>query len=90
MMKVIVNFGEQKVVVPCGNDGDLSIRNLIQLATSKYSKLVRSAVIPLDQVQLRLNNGAVLDPDDRVGDVLDDREEVRERLRRRRRRDAAK
>ncbi len=29
-----------------------------------------------DQVQLRLNNGAVVDPDDRVCDVVDDREEV--------------
>lgn len=28
------------------------------------------------QVQLRLNNGAVVDPDDRVCDVVDDREEV--------------
>ena len=77
-MKVIVNFGEQKVVVPCGNDGDLSIRDLILLAAAKYSKLVRSSPIHSDQVQLRLNNGAVLDPDDRVGDVLDDREEVRQ------------
>ena len=31
-----------------------------------------------DQVQLRLNNGAVVDPDDRVVDVVDDREEVSE------------
>jgi len=76
MMKVIVNFGEQKVVVPCGNDGDLSIRDLISIATIKYSKLVRSSPIHSDHVQLRLNNGAVLDPDDRVGDVLDDREEL--------------
>ena len=29
-----------------------------------------------DQIQLRLNNGAVVDPDDRVCDVADDREEV--------------
>lgn len=29
-----------------------------------------------DQVQLRLNNGAVVDPDDRVCDVVDDREEL--------------
>jgi hypothetical protein len=29
-----------------------------------------------DQVQLKLNNGAVVDPDDRVCDVVDDREEV--------------
>lgn len=40
-MKVIVNFGEKKVVVPCGINGDLSIRELIQLATTKYRKLVR-------------------------------------------------
>ena len=41
MMKVIVNFGEKKVVVPCGTHGDLSIRELIQSATAKYCKLVR-------------------------------------------------
>jgi hypothetical protein len=40
-MKVIVNFGEKKVVVPCGTNGDLSIRELIHLATTKYCKLVR-------------------------------------------------
>jgi len=40
-MKVIINFGEKKVVVPCGIDGDISIRELINLATAKYSKLVR-------------------------------------------------
>ena len=40
-MKVIVNFGEKKVVVPCGLDGDISIRELIHSATAKYSKLVR-------------------------------------------------
>jgi hypothetical protein len=39
-MKVIVNFGETKVVVPCGTNGDLSIRELIHLATAKYCKLV--------------------------------------------------
>lgn len=34
-MKVIVNFGEKKVVVPCGTDGDISIRQLINVATAK-------------------------------------------------------
>lgn len=33
-----------------------------------------------DQVQLRLNNGAVVDPDDRIVDVVDDREEVRQQI----------
>lgn len=39
-MKVIINFGEKKVVVPCGIDGDISIRELINSAIIKYSKLV--------------------------------------------------
>ena len=39
-MKVIINFGEKKVVVPCGVDGDLSIRDLIHVATAKFCKLV--------------------------------------------------
>ena len=40
-MKLIVNFGERKVVVPCGTSGDLLVRELIRLATLKYCKLVR-------------------------------------------------
>ncbi|CAF1180723.1 unnamed protein product [Adineta ricciae] len=78
-MKVIVNFGEKKVVVPCGPSGDLSIRELIRSATAKYSKLssYNNVVnINSEQIQLRLNNGAVVDPDDRVCDVADDREEL--------------
>jgi len=46
-MKVIVNFGDKKVVVPCGIDGDLSIRELIHLATVKYCKLVSMICICL-------------------------------------------
>jgi hypothetical protein len=42
-MKVIISFGEKKVVVPCGSDGEISIRELINLATAKYSKLVRGS-----------------------------------------------
>ena len=40
-MKVIINFGEKKVVVPCGTDGNISIKELINVATTKYRKLVR-------------------------------------------------
>jgi len=82
-MKVIVNFGEKKVVVPCGTTGELFIRDLIQLAITKFCKLSSSTANPSlnstlnsEQVQLRLNNGAVVDPDDRVCDVVDDREEL--------------
>ncbi|CAF0997726.1 unnamed protein product [Adineta ricciae] len=77
-MKVIVNFGEKKVVVPCGLNGDISIRELIHSATTKYSKLSYNSgpILNSDQVHLRLNNGAVVDSDDRVCDVVDDREEL--------------
>ncbi|CAF3433248.1 unnamed protein product [Rotaria socialis] len=77
-MKVIINFGEKKVVVPCGLDGDISVRELINIATAKYRKLSydTGSILNSDQVQLRLNNGAVVDPDDRVCDVVDDREEL--------------
>jgi hypothetical protein len=38
--------------------------------------LNNAARLNSDQVQLRLNNGAVVDPDDRVCEIVDDREEV--------------
>lgn len=44
MMKVIINFGEKKVVVPCGTNGDLTVGDLIRIATNKYCKLVSDRV----------------------------------------------
>ncbi|CAF1427046.1 unnamed protein product [Adineta steineri] len=77
-MKVIINFGETKVVVPCGSKGDISIHKLIDLATAKYSKLSynNNSILNSNQVQLQLNNGAIVDSDDQVCDVVDDGEEL--------------
>ena len=36
-MKLTVCFGQVKVIVPCG-DGDLTVRELIGKATSRYVK----------------------------------------------------
>ena len=36
-MKVIVNFGQIAIIVPCGS-GDLLVRDVIQLAIDRYKK----------------------------------------------------
>lgn len=36
-MKVTVNFDNVRVIVPCG-DGDLLVRDLMQLAITRYKK----------------------------------------------------
>ncbi len=51
----------------------LSIKNNVSFFSQSYNN---GSILNSDQVQLRLNNGAVVDPDDRVCDVVDDREEV--------------
>ena len=53
-MKVIINFGEKKVVVPCGAHGDLTIGDLIRVATNKYCKLVRKENFHLQKKRSRL------------------------------------
>lgn len=50
-MKVIINFGEKKVVVPCGIDGNMSIRDLIKVATAKYCKLVSVLLRFIDRLK---------------------------------------
>ncbi len=37
-MKVTVSFNDVKVIVPCGT-GDITVRDLIDKAISKYKKL---------------------------------------------------
>ncbi|CAF0956937.1 unnamed protein product [Didymodactylos carnosus] len=77
IMKVIINFGGTKVVVPCGN-GEIAVHQLINIATAKYSKIYGLSSYNLNNsiVHLRLKNGAGLDPDDLICDVADDREEL--------------
>ncbi|KAF8571834.1 hypothetical protein P879_02107 [Paragonimus westermani] len=78
MMKLTVCFGDSKVVVPCG-DGVLTIRelalNALRRARHTFPKLdVRDRIVVHNVTIAR--DGGILDWDDLVRDVLDDRELV--------------
>ncbi|XP_077555269.1 par-3 family cell polarity regulator isoform X4 [Haemaphysalis longicornis] len=101
-MKVTVNFGPVRVIVPCGN-GDLLVRDLVDLAITRYKKASgkvsslpalsrqlpafpkRAFVLASDSPQdtwvtvhnvKSCNDGGILDPDDHLNDVVDDREQI--------------
>ncbi|XP_050345569.1 partitioning defective 3 homolog isoform X4 [Nymphalis io] len=73
-MKVTVCFGSVRVLVPCGA-GDLLVRDLIREATLRYKKATGQGPETWVGVRaLRASSGGILDLDDRVRDVADDRE----------------
>jgi len=75
-MKVTVSFNTVKIVVPCG-DGELTVRDLTQLATTRYKKATgkpRQSWVSVHS--LKAKEGGILDPDDRLVDVCDDREQL--------------
>jgi len=75
-MKVTVCFGPVSVVVPCGN-GDILVRDLISQAVTRYRKAAnKSTDVSVAVGALRSSDGAILDPDDRLMDVVDDREQL--------------
>ncbi|KAL3831307.1 hypothetical protein ACJMK2_023076 [Sinanodonta woodiana] len=76
-MKVTVCFNQLKVLVPCG-EGDILVRELIDKAVTRYKK---ASGKPNDYwVSVRtvrtLNDGGILDPDDQLNHVVDDREQL--------------
>ncbi|XP_013195877.2 partitioning defective 3 homolog isoform X2 [Amyelois transitella] len=73
-MKVTVCFGSVRVLVPCGA-GDLLVRELVREATLRFKKATGQGPETWVGVRaLRASSGGILDPDDRVRDVADDRE----------------
>lgn len=73
-MKVTVCFGDVRVLVPCGQ-GDLLVRDLIREATLRYKKATGKGPESWVAVRnMRSGSGGILDPDDRLRDVADDRE----------------
>ncbi|XP_039296388.1 partitioning defective 3 homolog isoform X2 [Nilaparvata lugens] len=75
-MKVTVCFGPVRVVVPCG-DGDLLIKDLTRQAIHRYKKAVgKCASSDVVVHSLHSVDGGILDPDDRLSDVADDREQL--------------
>ncbi|MBN3319757.1 PAR3L protein, partial [Atractosteus spatula] len=74
-MKVTVNFGKTGVVVPC-KDG-WTVRDLIQQATQRYMKLLEqdgSCFVKIHH--LEYSDGGILDPDDILADLVDDKDKL--------------
>ncbi|XP_023248309.1 partitioning defective 3 homolog [Copidosoma floridanum] len=76
-MKVTVCFDNNvRVVVPCG-DGSLLVRDLMHEAILRYRKATGKNDSSLSISSLSsLTGGGILDPDDRLCDVADDREQI--------------
>ena len=76
-MKLTINFDQTKVVVPC-SDGQMTIRELTSLGIERY----KHAVGKPDDFELSVTSlksggsGGVLDPDDFICDVCDDKEDL--------------
>jgi len=70
-----VTFSDKKVVVPCGQ-GDLTVRELKELAITRYKKAVGKPAALVFVYRLEASEGGILDPDDRLTDVCDDKEEL--------------
>ncbi|XP_018051194.1 PREDICTED: partitioning defective 3 homolog [Atta colombica] len=75
-MKVTVCFDNVRVVVPCG-DGSLLVKDLMHEAILRYKKATGKNDNTLIINSLSsLTGGGLLDPDDRLCDVADDREQI--------------
>uniref|UniRef100_A0A5K3F7I8 PDZ domain-containing protein n=1 Tax=Mesocestoides corti TaxID=53468 RepID=A0A5K3F7I8_MESCO len=77
-MKVTVAFGDMKIVVPCGS-GDFSVKELAAKAVFRMKHSLKFSP-DLDRVLVHSlsisRDGGILDWDDLVSDVLDDREQL--------------
>ncbi|XP_076326204.1 partitioning defective 3 homolog isoform X2 [Tachypleus tridentatus] len=74
-MKVTVNFGDIGVIVPCG-DGSILVRDLMELAITRYKKaLAKNSWVTILKLKSS-SDGGILDPDDQLSHVADDREQI--------------
>ncbi|XP_014680147.1 PREDICTED: partitioning defective 3 homolog, partial [Priapulus caudatus] len=76
-MKVTVCFGNVRVMVPCGC-GDILVRELMEKAVSRYRKatgLPADHWVHVHNMKTTSDDG-ILDPDDLLSDVVDDREQI--------------
>ncbi|XP_076156388.1 partitioning defective 3 homolog [Alosa pseudoharengus] len=75
-MKVTVCFGRTRVVVPCG-DGNIKIHSLIQQAVTRYKKAIaKDSGYWLQVHRLEHSDGGILDLDDTLCDVVDDKDRL--------------
>ncbi|KAJ8010324.1 hypothetical protein DPEC_G00073860 [Dallia pectoralis] len=75
-MKVTVCFGRTRVVVPCGN-GHIKVHSLVEQAAMRYKKAIAKDPSYWLQVhRLEHGDGGILDLDDRLCDVADDKDRL--------------
>lgn len=75
-MKVTISFNGTKIVVPCG-DGGLSVQEVTNLAATRYKKAIgKASSYWVSVASLKSHEGGILDPDDLICDVCDDREQL--------------
>lgn len=75
-MKVTVNFGETRVVVPC-KDGWM-VRDLIDQATQRYKKIVeQDGEFLVRTHHVEYEDGGILDPDDMLTDLVEDKDKLK-------------
>uniref|UniRef100_A0A4W5MJ14 Par3/HAL N-terminal domain-containing protein n=1 Tax=Hucho hucho TaxID=62062 RepID=A0A4W5MJ14_9TELE len=75
-MKVTVCFGRTRVVVPCGN-GNIKVHSLIEQAAMRYKKAIaKDPGYWLQVHRLEHGDGGILDLDDTLCDVADDKDRV--------------
>ncbi|XP_066432172.1 partitioning defective 3 homolog B isoform X2 [Eleutherodactylus coqui] len=75
-MKVTVCFGKTGIVVPC-KDGKISVRELIQQAAQRYIKAKEKEPGYWVKIHhLEYKDGGILDPDDIVSDVVEDKDKL--------------
>ena len=75
-MKVRISFNQTAVVVPCG-DGNITVSELINLATLRYKKTIEEPDrFRVSISSLKWDDGGVLDPDDIVTDLCDEKQHL--------------
>ncbi|BFY98393.1 hypothetical protein BsWGS_01431 [Bradybaena similaris] len=76
-MKVIVCFDNVRVTVPCG-DGTIPVRELINKAVHRFTRAVgKGSNHWVEVTSLKtISGGGILDPDDQLVDVVDDKEQL--------------
>ena len=75
-MRVKISFDQTTVVVPCG-DGNITVSELINRATLRYKKTIENPdSFRVSISSLKWDDGGVLDPDDIVSDVCEEREHL--------------
>ncbi|CAN9506518.1 unnamed protein product [Ophioblennius macclurei] len=74
-MKVTVCFGRTRVVVPCG-DGNIKVHNLVEKAAMRYKKAIAKDPSYWVQVHRLEHEGGILDLDDLLCDVVDDKDRL--------------